>query len=147
MGGCCGCNFSVVSYFVWQPLANKLSIWMIVPDVKLIIAIIQPHHLESVKTALSKVEVFRLTIMDCQGFGNQHGQTPAYGAEDFAGDLRRKIQLQIAVNEEFVKPTIDAIVEGGRSGTSGEIGDGKIFVVPIDDCVRIRTGETGPDAI
>ena len=116
-------------------------------NVKLIIAIIQPHHLESVKTALSKVEVFRLTIMDCQGFGNQHGQTPAYGAEDFAGDLRRKIQLQIAVNEEFVKPTIDAIVEGGRAGTRGEIGDGKIFVVPIDDCIRIRTGETGPDAI
>lgn len=114
---------------------------------KLIIAIIQPHHLESVKTALSKVEVFRLTIMDCQGFGNQHGQTPAYGAEDFVGDLRRKIQLQIAVNEEFVKPTIDAIVEGGRSGSQGEIGDGKIFVVPIDDCIRIRTGETGPDAI
>jgi nitrogen regulatory protein P-II 2 len=114
---------------------------------KLIIAIIQPHHLESVKTALSRVEVFRLTIMDCQGFGNQHDRTLVYGSEDFAGNLRRKIQLQIAVNEEFVKPTIDAIVEGGRSGAKGEIGDGKIFVVPMDDCIRIRTGETGPDAI
>jgi nitrogen regulatory protein P-II 2 len=114
---------------------------------KLIIAIIQPHHLESVKTALSRVEVFRLTIMDCQGFGRQHGKTPPYGSDEFAGNLRRKIQLQIAVNEAFVEPTIEAIVEGGRSGDSGEVGDGKVFVLPMDDCVRIRTGERGPDAI
>lgn len=114
---------------------------------KLIIAIIQPHHLESVKTALSQVEVFRLTIMDCQGFGHQHGKTALYGSDEFAGNLRRKIQLQIAVNEEFVQPTIDAIIEGGRTGDQGEIGDGKVFVLPLDDCVRIRTGERGPDAI
>ena len=113
---------------------------------KLIIAIIQPHHLESVKTALSQVEVFRLTIMDCQGFGHQRG-LPQYGLEEFSGNLRRKIQLQIAVNEEFVKPTIDALVSGARTGDSGEIGDGKIFVLPLDDCIRIRTGESGPDAI
>ena len=118
---------------------------------KLIIAIIQPHKLESVKEALSEVEVFRLTIMDCQGFGRQQGQSPAYGSEissdEFAGNLRRKIQLQIAVNEEFVEPTIAAIVQGGRTGNDGEIGDGKIFVLPLDDCVRIRTGERGSDAI
>ena len=115
--------------------------------VKLIIAIIQPHHLESVKTALSRVEVFRLTIMDCQGFGQQQGSSVAYGSDDFAGDLRRKIQLQVAVNEEFVEPTVDAIIEGGRTGERGEIGDGKVFVLPLDDCVRIRTGERGPAAI
>ena len=114
---------------------------------KLIIAIIQPYHLESVKTALSRVEVFRLTIMDCQGFGHQQGKSAAYGSDEFAGNLRRKIQLQIAVNEEFVQPTIDAIIEGGRTGDRGEIGDGKVFVLPLDDCVRIRTGERGPDAI
>ncbi|MFK7766914.1 MAG: P-II family nitrogen regulator [Mariniblastus sp.] len=118
---------------------------------KLIIAIIQPHHIESVKTALSQVEVFRLTIMDCQGFGRQQGQVPAYGSEipsdEFAGNLRRKIQLQIAVNEEFVEPTVQAIIAGGRTGDEGEIGDGKIFVLPLDDCVRIRTGERGVDAI
>ncbi len=113
---------------------------------KLIIAIIQPHHLESVKTALSKVEVFRLTIMDCQGFGHQYG-IPQYGLEEFSGNLRRKIQLQVAVNEEFVQPTIDALVSGARTGDAGEIGDGKIFVLPLDDCIRIRTGESGPDAI
>lgn len=114
---------------------------------KLIIAIIQPHHLESVKTALSQVEVFRLTIMDCQGFGQQQGQTQEYGSGSFASNLRRKIQLQIAVNEEFIEPTIQAIIEGGRSGAAGDYGDGKIFVVPLDDCIRIRTGERGPDAI
>ena len=113
---------------------------------KLIIAIIQPHHLESVKTALSKVEVFRLTIMDCQGFGHQYG-IPQYGLEEFSGNLRRKIQLQVDVNEEFVQPTIDALVSGARTGDAGEIGDGKIFVLPLDDCIRIRTGESGPDAI
>jgi len=113
---------------------------------KLIIAIIQPHQLNSVKTALSQVEVFRLTIMDCQGFGRQHGETK-YGSDELTGNLRRKIQIQIAVNEEFVEPTVQAILEGGRSGIDGELGDGKIFVLPLDDCIRIRTGERGPDAV
>ncbi len=114
---------------------------------KLIIAIIQPHMLESVKAALSEVEVFRLTIMDCQGFGRQHGKTELYNADEFLANLRRKVQLQIAVNEEFVEPTIAAIKKGGRSGDEGDIGDGKIFVLPLDDCIRIRTGERGPEAI
>ena len=114
---------------------------------KLIIAIIQPHQLESVKKALSQVEVFRLTIMDCQGFGRQKGHGPMTDAAELTVNLRRKIQLQIAVNQEFVDPTISALVEGGRTGSDGEIGDGKIFVLPLDDCIRIRTGERGPDAI
>ena len=66
---------------------------------------------------------------------------------DYGVSLLRKVQLQIGVNEEFVQPTIDAILEGGRSGESGEIGDGKIFILPMDDCVRIRTGERGGEAI
>ena len=116
---------------------------------KLIIAIIQPHQLESVKAALSEIEVFRLTIMDCQGFGRQLGKSELHNADDFLANLRRKLQLQIAVNEAFVEPTIEAIVTGGRSGEgdSGEIGDGKIFVLPMDECVRIRTGERGPESI
>lgn len=114
---------------------------------KLIIAIIQPHNLESVKNALTDVEVFRLTIMDCQGFGRQQGKSELYGADEFSVNLRRKVQLQIAVNEEFVEPTVQAIMKGGRTGNHGAIGDGKIFVLPMDDCVRIRTGERGPDAI
>ena len=114
---------------------------------KLIIAIIQPSKLEDVKTALSQVEVVRLTIMDVQGFGRQKGQTEIYRGREITVNLLRKVQLQIAVNEDFVEPTIDAIISGGRSGDGGEIGDGKIFVLPLDDCIRIRTGERGPEAI
>ena len=114
---------------------------------KLIIAIIQPSKLEEVKAALSEVEVVRLTIMDVQGFGRQKGQTEVYRGHEFTVNLLRKVQLQIAVNEEFVQPTVDAIIKGGRSGEKGEIGDGKIFILPMDDCIRIRTGERGRDAI
>ncbi|MEX0793923.1 MAG: P-II family nitrogen regulator [Pirellulaceae bacterium] len=114
---------------------------------KLVIAIIQPSRLEAVKEALTEVEVVRLTVMDCQGFGRQKGQTEVYRGHEFTVNLLRKVQLQIAVNEDFVEPTIDAIIKGARTGDQGEIGDGKIFVVPMDDCVRIRTGERGPEAI
>lgn len=114
---------------------------------KLIIAIIQPSRLEAVKAALTEVEVFRLTVMDVQGFGRQKGHTETYRGHEFAVNLLRKVQLQIAVNEDFVQPTIDAIIKGGRSGESGEIGDGKIFVLPLEDCIRIRTGERGGEAI
>ncbi len=114
---------------------------------KLIIAIIQPNKLEAVKAALTEVEVFRLTVMDCQGFGRQKGHTEVYRGHEFTVNLLRKVQLMIAVNEDFVEPTIDAVVRGGRTGEQGEIGDGKIFVLPMEDCVRIRTGERGPEAI
>ncbi len=110
---------------------------------KLIIALIQPHRLESVKQALAEVEVFRLTVMDVQGFGRQRGQTEVYRGHEFAVNLVRKVQLMIAVNEEFLEPTVDAIIRGGRTGAAGEIGDGKIFVLPLEDCIRIRTGERG----
>ncbi len=114
---------------------------------KLIIAIIQPSKLEAVKQALTDVDVVRLTVLDCQGFGRQKGQTEVYRGHEFTVNLLRKVQLQIAVNEDFVEPTISAIIRGGRTGEHGEIGDGKIFVLPMDDCIRIRTGERGSDAI
>lgn len=114
---------------------------------KLVIAIIQPGKLEDVKAALTEVEVFRLTVMDCQGFGRQKGKSELYRGREFSVNLTRKVQLQIAVNDEFVEPTVDAIIRGGRSGEKGEIGDGKIFVLPMDECVRIRTGERGPEAV
>ena len=114
---------------------------------KLILAIIQPHRLEFVKNSLRDVEVVRMTIMDCQGFGRQKGQTEILHGSDFTAHLLRKVQLQIAVNDDFVEPTISAIVQAGRTGESGEIGDGKVFVLPLEDCVRIRTGERGGEAI
>ena len=114
---------------------------------KLIIAIVQPSRLEAIKAALTEVEVFRLTVMDVQGFGRQKGQTEVYRGHEFTVNLLRKVQLQIAVNDQFVEPTIDAIVKGGRTGEKGQIGDGKIFILPMDDCIRIRTGERGTEAI
>lgn len=114
---------------------------------KLIIAIIQPSRLDAVKEALTRVEIHRLTVVDCQGFGRQRGQTSGIRGRDYGVNLLRKVQLQIGVNEEFVQPTIDAILEGGRSSDQGEVGDGKIFVLPMEDCVRIRTGERGSEAI
>src|SRR6516225_6962703 len=108
---------------------------------KLILAIIQPAKLEAVKEALNKVEVFRLTIVDVQGFGRQKGHSEIYRGHELTVQLLRKVQLQIAVNEDFVEPTGNAIMEEGR------IGDGKIFILPLDDCIRIRTGERGPEAI
>ncbi|WP_337173676.1 P-II family nitrogen regulator [Paludisphaera sp.] len=114
---------------------------------KLIIAIIQPTKLEAVKEALSRVEVFRLTIMDVQGFGRQKGAAEVYRGHEVTLSLRRKTQLQIAVNEDFVEPTVRAILQAARGGPDGNIGDGKIFILPLDDCIRIRTGERGPEAI
>jgi nitrogen regulatory protein P-II 2 len=114
---------------------------------KLIVAMIQPNRLEAVKAALAEVEVFRLTVMDVQGFGRQRGQTEIYRGHEFTVDLLRKVQLMIGVNEEFLQPTVDAILQAGRTGPGGQIGDGKIFVLPLEDCIRIRTGERGGDAI
>lgn len=114
---------------------------------KLIIAIVQPSRLEAVKQALTEVEVFRLTVLDCQGFGRQKGQVAAQRTRDTGVKLLRKVQLQIAVNDNFVDPTVNAILQAAKTGDKGQIGDGKVFVLPMDDCIRIRTGERGPDAI
>jgi nitrogen regulatory protein P-II 1 len=113
---------------------------------KYIIAIVQPSRLEAVKEALSKVEVFRLTVSDVQGLGRQKGHTEIYRGHEYQVNLIRKVKLEIAVNEEFVEPTIEAIIRGARTG-EGKIGDGKIFILPLEDAIRIRTGERGGEAI
>jgi len=117
------------------------------PLMKLIIAIIQPSKLEAVKESLSHVEVFRLTVTEVQGFGRQKGYTEVYRGTETTVNLLRKIELQIAVNDDFVEPTVEAIIQAGRTGAEGKIGDGKIFILPLDECIRIRTGERGPEAI
>ena len=114
---------------------------------KLILAIIQPAKVEAVKQALADVEVFRLTIVDVYGFGRQKGHSEVYRSHELTTQLLRKVQLQIAVNEHFVEPTVKAIMEAGRTPPEGRIGDGKILILPLDDCIRIRTGERGPEAI
>ena len=114
---------------------------------KYIVAIVQPSRLEAVKEALSKVEVFRLTVSDVQGLGRQKGHTEIYRGHEYEVSLVRKVKLEIAVNEDFVEPTVEAIIRGARTGDEGTIGDGKIFIMPLDDVIRIRTGERGGEAI
>ena len=114
---------------------------------KLILAIIKPEKLDAVKEALNKVEVFRLTIVDVQGFGRQKDQSEIYRGHELTINMMRKVQLQIAVNEDFVEPTVNAIMKAARTGPEGRVGDGKIFILPLEDCIRIRTGERGPEAI
>jgi nitrogen regulatory protein P-II 2 len=111
---------------------------------KLVIAIIQPHKLEEVKEELYKVEVNLITVSEVLGHGRQKGIAEVYRGFKETGNLLRKIRLDIAVNDNFVEPTIKAITKGAQTG---ETGDGKIFVIPLEQCYRIRTGETGSVAI
>ena len=114
---------------------------------KLIVAIIQPSKLEAVKDALSEVEVFRLTVSDVQGFGRQKGHTEVYRGHEYTVNLLRKVKLEIAVNDDYAEATIEAIAKAGKTGEEGRIGDGKIFVLPLEEVVRIRTGERGAEAV
>lgn len=111
---------------------------------KLIVALIQPHKLEDVKKALFAEEVHKMTVSSALGCGQQKGYTENYRGAITEVNLLKKIRLEIAVNDNFVKPTIEAIVKGAKTG---KIGDGKIFVTPLEECIRIRTGETGKEAI
>jgi len=113
---------------------------------KLIIAIIQPNKLEEVKEELTKNEIYRLTVSDVQGYGQQKGKTTIYRGHEYKVNLLPKVRLEIAVNDEFVKPTVDAILKAAKTG-EGQIGDGKIFILPIEEVIRIRTGERGSGAI
>ena len=111
---------------------------------KLVIAYIQPEKLNDVKQELFEAEVYKMSVTNALGCGQQKGFTESYRGVVTEVNLLKKVRLEIAVNEEFVQPTIDAIVDGARTG---EIGDGKIFVLDLGDCIRIRTGEHGKDAI
>jgi len=111
---------------------------------KLIVAYIQPEKLSDVKQALYAAEVFKLSVTNALGCGQQGGYHEKYRGVDIEVNLLKKVRLEIAVNDNFVKPTVDAIVAGARTG---KIGDGKIFIVSLDECIRIRTGETGSEAI
>ncbi len=111
---------------------------------KLIVAFIQPHKLQDVKRALYAAEVFKLSVTNALGCGAQKGYHESYRGVDFEVNLLKKVRIEIAINEDFVDKTVNAIIEGARTGT---IGDGKIFVLDLSDCIRIRTGERGGAAI
>ena len=111
---------------------------------KLIVAYIQPEKLNDVKQSLYKAEVFKISVTNALGCGQQKGYHESYRGVDIEVNLLKKVRLEIAVNENFVEPTISAIIEGARTG---QIGDGKIFVLDLPECIRIRTGERGGLAI
>lgn len=111
---------------------------------KMIIAVIQPEKLTDVKEALMAAGVGKMTAKNVIGCGQQGGYEESYRGAVTEVNLLKKVELQIAVNEEFVQPTIDAIIKGARTG---KIGDGKIFVTELTECIRIRTGEKGKEAI
>ncbi len=111
---------------------------------KLIVAIIQPHKLDVVKTALEGVDVHLMTVTEVLGQGRQKGFTEVYRGAKEAGGLLKKIRLDIAVNDNFVEPAVTAIT---KSAHTGEVGDGKIFVLDLAECIRISSGERGGTAI
>jgi nitrogen regulatory protein P-II 1 len=111
---------------------------------KYITAIIQPDRLQEVLDLLEKKEIHLVTVSTVMGRGRQKGVAEVYRSHTEAGTLLKKVKLEIAVNEKYVQATIDAITAGARTGV---VGDGKIFVVDLEACIRIRTGETGNEAI
>ncbi len=111
---------------------------------KLIIAYIQPHKVNDVKQELFKREIYKMSVTNALGCGQQKGYHESYRGVDEEVNLLKKVRFEIAVNDKFVEPTIEGIIRGARTG---DIGDGKIFVIPLEECIRIRTGETGSHAI
>ena len=111
---------------------------------KLVMAVIKPFKLDEVRNALNEVGVQGITVTEVKGYGRQKGHTELYRGAEYVVDLLPKIKLEMAIADDLVATVVDAIVE---NASSGRIGDGKIFVMPIEQAVRIRTGERGEDAL
>lgn len=111
---------------------------------KLITAYIQPTKLNEVKQALFDADIHKMSVINALGCGQQMGYHESYRGADLEVNLLKKVRIEVAVNAEFVEKTVEAIIKGARSG---KIGDGKIFVTPLEECIRIRTGEKGHDAV
>lgn len=111
---------------------------------KLVIAVIQPHKLDTVREALTDLDIHGMTVTEARGYGRQKGQREIYRGAEYEVSFIPKMRLEVAVADERVQDAIEAIRQGAQSG---KIGDGKIFVTELDDVVRVRTGESGPDAL
>jgi nitrogen regulatory protein P-II 1 len=114
---------------------------------RLVVALIQPAKLQAVQEALAKIGVDRLTVCDAQGFGQQRGQRSNYRGVETTSTLLRKVALEIAVNEDFLERTVETIARVARTGESGNIGDGKIFVLPFEEVIRLSDTVRGPEAV
>lgn len=113
----------------------------------MVLAIIQPTKLNAVKDALTRYGVERMTVCDAQGYGRQRGQTQTYRGREYKLELLRKVAIEIVVNDDFLDRTIEAIMSVARTGSEGTIGDGKIFVLPVEDTIRISETVRGPEAV
>ena len=113
---------------------------------KLITAIIQPDKLDAVREALIKKEIYRITVSHCAGRGRAE-EIDIFRGQEVVPELITKVRIDIACNDEFVEPAVDAILESATHGEKGKIGDGKIFITPLEECIRIRTKERGEKAI
>jgi len=113
-------------------------------SMKLITAIVKPFKLDDVREALSEIGVQGITVTEVKGFGRQKGHTELYRGAEYVVDFLPKVKIEVAVSEALVEQTIEAI---GKSANTGKIGDGKVFVSPLDQVIRIRTGETGEEAL
>ena len=111
---------------------------------RLITALLKPFKLDDVREALSEIGVKGVTVTEVKGFGRQKGHTELYRGAEYVVDFLPKVKVEVAVSDEMVEPAIEAIT---RIASTGKIGDGKIFITPLEQVIRIRTGETGPDAI
>ncbi|HID75342.1 MAG TPA: P-II family nitrogen regulator [Planctomycetaceae bacterium] len=114
---------------------------------KLVLAIIQPTKLNAVHEALKKIEVTRMTVCDGQGFGQQRGRTAMYRGREYQTTLLRKTALEVVVNDDFLERTVQTIIQTARTGQEGTIGDGKIFVLPVEETYQISDGSRGPGAV
>jgi nitrogen regulatory protein P-II 2 len=111
---------------------------------KLVTAVIKPFRLDDVRDALSRIGIQGMTVTEVKGFGRQKGHTELYRGAEYVVDFLPKVKLEVAISEELVDRALEAISEAAKTG---KIGDGKIFVYGIEQVIRIRTGETGPDAL
>jgi len=127
------------------------SVWLVenkspkeFPKMKLVTAVIKPFKLDDVRNALSEVGVQGMTVTEVKGFGRQKGHTELYRGAEYVVDFLPKVKLELAVDDSMVEQAVEAIT---RAAQTGKIGDGKIFITPMDQIIRIRTGETGSDAV
>lgn len=111
---------------------------------KLITAVIKPHRLDEVKDALQAFGVHGLTVTEASGYGRQRGHTEVYRGAEYTVDLVPKIRIEVLVEDADAEELVDIVVKAARTG---KIGDGKVWSIPVDDAVRVRTGERGPDAL
>ena len=114
---------------------------------RMLIAVIQPTKLSAVREALHKIGVTRMTVCDAQGYGRQRGQTEYYRGNEYKTNLLRKVALEIVVNEDFLDRTIETLLAAARTCPEGNIGDGKVFVLPTEAAIDISSTVRGPEAV